>query len=71
MREIIKREMQEINGEIFEVSQIEDTFEINADEEIIRKTFRIMKTPYRDQDVEVSDNTKILIDNIKNKGTTK
>jgi len=34
MREIIKKEMQEINGEIFEVSQIEDTFEINADEEI-------------------------------------
>ena len=66
-RKIIKREMQEgTDGEIYEVSHFEDTFEINEDEEIIKKTFRILRTPYRNQEVEVADDTKSLIEKIAN-----
>ena len=67
MRKIISRKMEEIDGTIYEIIEIEDTVEI-GDEELTRKSVQIRKTPYRDQNIEVSDSTKALIDNIKNKG---
>jgi hypothetical protein len=64
MKKIIKREMQQgADGEIYEFTHFEETVE-HEDDEITRSCFRIMKTPYRNQEVEVTDDTKSLIDKI-------
>ena len=62
--------MEEIDGTIYEIVEIEDTVEI-GDEELTRKSVQVRKTSYRDQNVKVTDSTKVLIDNIKNKGNIK
>ena len=67
MKKIINRKMEEIDGNIYEIIQYETIVEYNG-ERITQQSGRIYKTPYRDQEVEVSNSTKALIDNIKNKG---
>ena len=68
MKKIIKQEMQEgKDGEIYEFTHFEETFE-NEEEEITRSHFRILRTPYRNQEVEVSENTKSLIAKIAKGG---
>ena len=57
MKKIIKQEMQEgKDGEIYEVTQFEEEFEDDIIESI-----RITRTPYRNQEVDVSLDTKSLI----------
>ena len=68
MRKIIKREMQQgADGEIYEFTHFEETVE-HADNELVKNSFRIMRTPYRNQEVEVTDDTKSLIDKISKGG---
>jgi hypothetical protein len=67
MRKIINRKMEEIDGTIYEIVQYEETVEYNG-ESINHQTVRVYKTPYRSQNIEVTDDTKLLIDRIKNKG---
>ena len=67
MKKIINRKMEEIDGTIYEIIQYENIVEHNG-ERITQQSGRIYKTPYRDQNIEVTDSTKTLIDNIKNKG---
>lgn len=67
MKKIINRKMEEIDGNIYEIIQYETIVEYNG-ERITQQSGRIYKTPYRDQNIEVTDDTKSLIDNIKNKG---
>ena len=67
MRKIINRKMEEIDGDIYEIIQYENIVEYNG-ERINHQSVRVYKTPYRDQNIEVSNSTKTLIDNIKNKG---
>jgi hypothetical protein len=67
MKKIINRKMEEIDGTIYEIIQYENIVEHNG-ERITQQIGRIYKTPYRDQNIEVTDSTKTLINNIKNKG---
>jgi hypothetical protein len=67
MRKIIRRKMEEIDGTIYEIIQFEDTIE-QGDEKITRQSVQVWKTPYRSQNIEVTDDTKSLINCIKNKG---
>ena len=67
MKKIINRKMEEIDGTIYEIIQYENIVEYNG-ERITQESVRVYKTPYRDQNIEVSNSTKTLIDNIKNKG---
>lgn len=67
MKKIINRKMEEIDGDIYEIIKIENTIE-KGDEKIIQQSVQIWKTPYRSQNIEVTDDTKSLIDSIKNKG---
>ena len=69
MRKIINQKMEEIDGTIYEIIEFEDTVKI-GNEEITRKSVQVWKTPYREQNIEVSYETKSLINNIKNKGNT-
>jgi hypothetical protein len=64
-RKIIKREMRQgADGEIYQFTHFEETVE-HEDDEITRSCFRIMRTPYKaDQEVEVTDATKFLIEKI-------
>jgi len=65
-RKIIKKEMQEgTDGEIYEVAHFEETVK-HEDENIVQGGFLILRTPYRNQEVEVSDDTKSLIKKIAN-----
>ena len=58
MKKIIKQEMQEgKDGEIYEVTQFEEAFE----DDIIQESIQITRTPYRNQEVDVSLDTKSLI----------
>jgi hypothetical protein len=67
MKKIVKQEMREIDGDIFEVTHFKET-NIREDEEIVQNSFRIIRTPYKsNQQVEVTEETKSLIDAIKNK----
>ncbi len=59
--------MEEIDGTIYEIIQFEDTIE-QGDEKITRQSVQVWKTPYRSQNIEVTDDTKSLINCIKNKG---
>ena len=65
MKKIIKKEMHESKtGDIYDVTRFEETVEY-GDEEIVQHTIRICKTPYKaDQEVEVADDTKSLIEKI-------
>ena len=67
MRKIINQKMEEIDGTIYEIVQYEETVEYEG-KEINHQSVRVYKTPYRDQNIEVTDDTKSLIDRIKNKG---
>ena len=63
-RKIIKKEMQEgTDGEIYQFTHFEETVE-HEDNEITRSCFRILRTPYRNQEVEITDDTKSLIEKI-------
>ncbi len=70
MRKIINRKMEEIDGTIYEIVQFEDIVK-QGDEKITRQSVQVWKTPYRSQNIEVTDDTKSLIDSIKNKGNIK
>ena len=59
--------MEEIDGTIYEIVQYEETVEYEG-EEINHQSVQVWKTPYRDQNIEVTDDTKSLINCIKNKG---
>jgi hypothetical protein len=59
--------MEEIDGDIYEIIQYENIVEHNG-ERTTQISGRIYKTPYRSQNIEVTDDTKSLIDSIKNKG---
>ena len=63
MKKIIKQEMREFNDEIYELTHFEEIVE-HEDEEITRTTFRIIRAPYRNQEVEITDDTKSLINKI-------
>lgn len=67
MRKIINRKMEEIDGTIYEIIQFEDIIK-QGDEKITRQSVQVWKTPYRSQNIEVSNDTKLLINRIKNKG---
>lgn len=64
MKKIIKQEMREMeDGEIYQFRHIEEIVE-HEDEEITRTSFQILRTPYRNREVEVTDDTKSLINKI-------
>ena len=69
-RKLIKKEMHESKtGNIYEVTQFEETVEYE-DEEIVQHSIRILKTPYKaDQEIEVTDTTKSLIDKISKRSS--
>ena len=68
LRKIINQKMEEIDGTIYEIVQFEDTSIEKGEETSTRQSVQVRKTPYRDQNIEVTDDTKSLINNIKNKG---
>ena len=62
--------MKEIDGDIYEIIQYENIVEHNG-KRITQQSGKIYKTPYRSQNIEVTDDTKLLITRIKNKGNIK
>ncbi len=69
MKKILKKEMLESqSGEIYEVLHFEETVK-HEDEEITKIVLQILKTPYRNQEVEVTNDTKSLIAKIAKGGT--
>lgn len=61
MKKIIKQKMQESHdGSILEITHFEETIEYQG-EEVKQTCVRIMKTPYCNQEVEVTHETKSLI----------
>ena len=61
MKEIINRELRETkDGDIIELSEII----IFSDDQEVTRSYRILKTPYGNQEIEVSDDTKMLIEQI-------
>jgi hypothetical protein len=76
MKKILKHESKEDeNGNIYGITHVEETIfcqdENGDDMEYVQQSFRITKTYIHNDITNISEQTKNIIDDIKNKGKQK